>query len=78
MEPAPHYLVRIRDILTANSDELPIFCRAFLAKLQKHIEQSCEHEWLDDCIDTFAGERTIPIRYCIRCYKTWNASPSST
>lgn len=66
----PYYMVRIRDILVSNSDELPNFCREFLAKLQKHIEQNCAHEWVDDSIDVSEGERSIPIRYCAHCYKT--------
>ena len=75
--PAPDYMVRIRDILINNSDELPDFCREFLAKLQKHIEQNCVHEWIDDSIDTCAGECSIPIRYCVHCYATKGDSSTS-
>lgn len=68
MENVPDYMIRIRDILTNNSDELPDFCRNFLVELQNYIEKNCAHEWIDDTIDTDAGERCIPIRYCVKCY----------
>jgi len=64
------YMVRIRDILTNNSDELPDFCHKFLEELRQYIEKKCVHHWIDDNIDVCCGEDSIQIRYCTKCYTT--------
>ena len=65
-----YHMIKIKNILTNHSNELPDFCRAFLIELNKYIEKNCAHHWIDDSIDVSCGERSIPIRYCIKCDTT--------
>jgi len=72
------YMVRVRDILTNNSNELPDFCRKFLEELRQYIETNCIHDWINDNIDVCYGEHCIQIKYCTKCYSTADADTSSS
>lgn len=63
-------LVHISSILNNNKNKIPKFCFLFLEKLNKYIEKSCIHKWIDDYIDIKQGEESQPIRYCQTCYLT--------